>query len=159
MVTEGSGYRLHEALLPVPCATIACARSQTLSTRMTRPLPAGFAHPTTAGGPAVIISSPGGLTFACQSQTNTNATNGINFLIFLVKDPSQQRRAESIICSGLICKVTPKCDEASRFDVTRPFSASNGYEIGRFAVERCFCPRERAMAIDRGISRFRSRAI
>ena len=118
---------------------------------MTRSPLDGFAHPNTVAGPAVIISSPGGLTCACQSQTNTNATNGINFLIFLVKDPSQQPRAESVICSGLFAKLHRNVMKCQYSLWRRPFSALNGFEIGHFAVERLFASRvnARLRSIDR----------
>jgi hypothetical protein len=70
VVTEHSGYQLHEALLTVACAPIPFAPAQTLSTRMTRSSPDGFVSGTTVAGAIV----------------NTT-TDGINFLISSVKDP------------------------------------------------------------------------
>ena len=54
MVTEHFGYRLHEALPPVPCATIAFARSKSFaSTRIARSPADGL-----VSGTAAVAISP-----------------------------------------------------------------------------------------------------
>ena len=54
MVTD----RLHEALLPVPCAKIAFACSKIVSAREARSPPSGFGSETPAAGATGTISSP-----------------------------------------------------------------------------------------------------